>query len=51
MLRRAVIAIGVLSLLAFAALKTMEPGRVRLIVLVILAGFGLRVIFTARATR
>jgi hypothetical protein len=48
--KRAAIAIGLLAILAAAAWKTMEPGRVRVIVLVILAGFALRVMLAARSS-
>jgi hypothetical protein len=48
---RAAIAFGLLTVLAAAAWKTMDPGKPRLIVLVILAGFALRILLASRASR
>jgi hypothetical protein len=45
---RAVIALGLLAGLAAAAWKTMEPGKVRLVVMVILGSFALRILLASR---
>ena len=49
--RRAVIAFSLLVILGAAAWKTMEPGKTRAIVLVILGGFALRVLLAMRSSR
>jgi hypothetical protein len=50
-MNKAVVAIALLAVLAGAAWKTMEPGKTRLIVLVVLGGFALRVLLAARTSR
>jgi len=45
---RAAIAFSLLAVLAAAAWKTMEPGKPRWIVVVILGGFALRILLAAR---
>jgi hypothetical protein len=47
--KKTAIAIGLLALLAGAAWKTMEPGRTRLVVLLVLGGFALRILLAARS--
>ena len=49
--RKAAIALGLLAVLAAAAWKTMDPGKPRLIVFVVLAGFALRVLLALRTSR
>ena len=45
------IAIAILALLAALARFTMEPGKIRLVVWVLLASFALRIVLTASASR
>ncbi len=51
MTRKAGIALGLLVVLAAAAWKTMDPGKPRLIVFVLLGGFALRVLLAVRTSR
>ena len=45
------IALGVLVALALLAVKTIDPGRVRSVVLLLLGFFALRIVLTATASR
>jgi hypothetical protein len=45
------IALAVLALLALFAVKTIDPGKVRSVVLVLLGFFALRIVLTASASR
>jgi hypothetical protein len=44
-------AIGLLAVLAAAAWKTMDPGKPRLVVLVVLGGFAFRILLASRRSR
>jgi hypothetical protein len=45
------IALGLLAALAGLALKTIDPGKVRSVVLLLLVFFALRIVLTALASR
>jgi len=45
------IALGLLLMLCGLAVKTIDPGRVRLVVLLLLGFFALRIVLTASASR
>jgi hypothetical protein len=45
--QRKVVALLVLAVLAALAWSTIDPGKVRMLVLVLLGGFGLRVLLTS----
>ena len=45
------IALGLLVALAGLAVKTIDPGKVRLVVLLLLGFFALRIVLTAAASR
>ena len=49
-MNKAAIAIGLLVVLAGAAWKTMDPGRPRLVVLIVLGGFALRILLATRSS-
>jgi hypothetical protein len=49
--RRKWIALALLAALAGAVWGTMEPGRVRLVVFVVIASFALRIVLTASGSR
>ncbi len=49
--RRKWIALALLVALAGLAAKTIDPGRVRLVVLLLLGFFALRIVLTAAASR
>jgi hypothetical protein len=49
--RRKWIALGLLAALAGLAVKTIDPGKVRSVVLVLLGFFALRIVLTATASR
>jgi hypothetical protein len=49
--RRKWIALAVLASLAGLAWSTMEPGRIRLVVLVLIASFALRIVLTPSGSR
>jgi len=44
-------ALGLLAVLAGLAWQTLEPGKVRLVVLVLLGSFALRIVLTASGSR
>jgi uncharacterized membrane protein len=46
--KRKLIALASLAILAALAWTTMDPGRVRLVVVILLAGFALRITLMAR---
>jgi hypothetical protein len=50
-MKRAAVAFALLAVLAAAAWKTMDPGKPRLVVVVILGGFALRVLLALRSSR
>jgi hypothetical protein len=50
-MKRTAIALALLAALAAAAWKTMDPGKPRLIALVVLGGFALRVLLASRSSR
>ncbi len=45
------IALALLAALAGLAWKTIDPGKIRAVVLILLAAFGLRIMLTASASR
>jgi len=47
-MNKAAVSVGLLAVLAGAAWKTMQPDRVRLIVVLILGGFALRILLVSR---
>ena len=49
--KRKWIALAVLAGLAVVVWQTMEPGRIRLVVFVLLGGFALRIALTASGSR
>ncbi len=49
--RRKWTALALLAVLAGLAWETMAPGRVRLVVLVVIASFALRIVLTASGSR
>jgi hypothetical protein len=49
--KRKWIALALLAALAGLAWQTMEPGRIRLVVLVLIGGFALRIALTAAGSR
>jgi len=51
LVNKAVVAMLLLALVAGLAWKTMEPGRLRLVVLVILGSFVLRIVLASRSSR
>jgi hypothetical protein len=49
--RRKWVALGILAVLAGLAWWTMEPGRIRLVVFVLIASFAVRIVLTATGSR
>ncbi len=49
--RRKLLALAFLALLAVLAWYTLDPGRIRLVVMILLGGFALRIALTAGAPR
>jgi len=49
--RRKLIALALLASLAILAWHTMDPGKVRLVVMILLGGFALRIAITASKAR
>ncbi len=50
-IRRKLLALAGLAVLATLAWYTMDPGRVRLLVMVLLGGFALRIALTAKGSQ
>ena len=50
-MKKTAIAIGLLALLAAGAWKTMDPGRPRVIVLLLLGGFAVRILLAVYSAR
>ncbi|HEX3437016.1 MAG TPA: hypothetical protein VHT24_09645 [Pseudacidobacterium sp.] len=48
-IQRKMVALLVLAVLAALAWSTIDPGRIRMLVLVVLGGFALRILLTARS--
>ncbi len=49
--KRKLVALAGIAILAALAWQTMDPGRVRLLVFVLLGGFALRIVLTAGLTK
>jgi len=49
--KRKIVALAGLAILALLAWQTMDPGRVRMLVFVLLGGFALRIALTAGRSR
>jgi hypothetical protein len=49
--KRKWIALGILAALAGLAWGTMEPGKIRLVVFVLIASFAVRIVLTATGSR
>jgi hypothetical protein len=49
--KRKLVALAGIAVLAALAWQTMDPGRIRLLVFVLLGGFALRIVLTAGLTK